>query len=241
MVGSALEHGAALLGQKLDFAKLFLEQEEEEEESSTLADALTAMKEIWKNDWFRAADVSQRVNAEELDRHATTLREYFYFGPGVSVLSPKSAGKQLKKQVDNPVRRGDHVLVLKTMRDSHTAELFYRVSVDGSKEPMPTQQSEMKFDQGSKQEHTWKRYDDEFMAALKIALEERGETVIHCGEEMWAVRENVVKTKFATEVRREEPDADKPALAKAWKEAMGWVKVTQFNEDGVDYMMEASS
>ena len=47
LVGSAVEHGANLIGQQLDFQELFTSQEEDDEDTASLADALAVMQRRW--------------------------------------------------------------------------------------------------------------------------------------------------------------------------------------------------
>ena len=65
LVGSAVEHGAKLIGQQLDFQELFTSQEEDDEEAASLADALAVMRRRWPT--FKANDVADLINRKDAD------------------------------------------------------------------------------------------------------------------------------------------------------------------------------
>jgi hypothetical protein len=128
-VGSAVEHGAKLIGRKLDFRSLFIVQEEDDEESASLADVLDVLAKHWSGN-FTAVDVAAFINNQNLvsgeDEHL--VREYLL--PGVlphQMFSAKSVGRLLKKHLDGPVKSGDRTLVLRAAHDPHTKVLCYRV------------------------------------------------------------------------------------------------------------------
>ena len=129
LVGSAVEHGAELVGHKLDFKSLFIVQEEDDEESASLADVLDVLAKHWRGT-FTAVDVAAFINNQNLvsgeDEHL--VREYLL--PGVlphQMFSAKSVGRLLKKHLDGPVKSGDRTLVLRAAHDPHTKVLCYRV------------------------------------------------------------------------------------------------------------------
>ena len=65
LIGAAVEHGAKLIGQQLDFQELFMSQEEADEETASLADALTVMRRRWPT--FKANDVADLINRKDAD------------------------------------------------------------------------------------------------------------------------------------------------------------------------------
>jgi hypothetical protein len=75
LVGSAVENAAQLVGQELDFRKLFIEQEEDDEDSATLADVLEVLVKKWP-DQFTASDAVEMVNTPEPNEDEQTLREF---------------------------------------------------------------------------------------------------------------------------------------------------------------------
>jgi hypothetical protein len=99
LVGSAIEHAAQQIGHKLDFQKLFLDQEGDDEESTSLADALDIMLRNFGDQPFRATDVGLFINNAAND---TTLREFLYPNAPPTHVSARSVGKQLKKHARQP-------------------------------------------------------------------------------------------------------------------------------------------
>jgi hypothetical protein len=127
LVGSAVENAAELVGQELDFQKLFIEQEEDDEDSATLADVLEILAKKWPEQ-FTASDVEGTVNTPEPNEDEQTLREYLL--PGARPdhrFSSISIAKRLKKDKDNPVLSGERTLILRRYQDPHTEVFFYRV------------------------------------------------------------------------------------------------------------------
>jgi hypothetical protein len=136
LVGSAVEHGAKLIGQQLDFQDLFMSQEEDDEEAASLADALTVMRRRWPT--FRANDVADLINRKDADASLdeATLREMnadsatlrdFLFGstPPGFVATPKGVGKRLRAHIDEPVRTGNQVLALRRTVDRVQVSSFW--------------------------------------------------------------------------------------------------------------------
>ena len=80
LVGSAVENAAKLVGQELDFQKLFITQEEDDEESASLADVLDVLVKKWP-DQFTAAGVAGMINIPIPNADGQTVREYLR--PGV--------------------------------------------------------------------------------------------------------------------------------------------------------------
>src|SRR6516225_9241195 len=97
LVGSAVENATKLVGQELDFRKLFIEQEEDDEDSATLADALEVLVKKWPEQ-FTASDVVGTVNNPDPNEDEQTLREYLLLpgAPSHTQFSSKSIGKRLK-------------------------------------------------------------------------------------------------------------------------------------------------
>jgi hypothetical protein len=129
LVGSAIEHAARQTSNEIDFQKLFIDQEGEDEDSTSLADTLDIMRQIW-NATFRAADVAAFINDPHND---SALREFFYpTEPPTHVASAKSIGKLLSSNSNNPVRHsnGSRVLTLVKERDTHDRNLVYRIKTD---------------------------------------------------------------------------------------------------------------
>jgi hypothetical protein len=127
LVGSAVEHAVIVSGGSLDFQNLFLSQEEDEEESASLADALVALDEKWPNGReFSAADVARMANDQsaytsdaECQRNVTVREFLFPNTPQGQTVTAKAVGKRLKRHLGEPVKRGDHTLILKERRDPH--------------------------------------------------------------------------------------------------------------------------
>jgi hypothetical protein len=127
LIGSAVENAAQLVGQELNFRKLFIEQEEDDEDSATLADVLEVLMKKWP-DQFTASDMAGMINTSEPNEDEQTLREFLL--PGVQshhVFSPKSIGRRLKQHLDEPVRSGERTLVLRSWEDKHVKMLVYGV------------------------------------------------------------------------------------------------------------------
>jgi hypothetical protein len=125
LVGSALEHAAEQIEQKLDFQKLFITQEEDDEESASLADVLELLVKKWPGQ-FTAADVAGMINNPNEDEQM--VREYLL--PGVlpsHVFSSKTIARLLKKHLGNPVRNGEHTLILRRQQDAHSEVFSYHV------------------------------------------------------------------------------------------------------------------
>jgi hypothetical protein len=125
LVGSAVEHGARLLGQELDFQKLFLDQEHDnDEEAVDLAAALNAMNEQWSSlivDNFKAAEVADFINYDDFNPNSAVLREFLLGrSSGNEKASAKTVGRKLRNYVDSPVLYGGRTLTLcaKTQRSN---------------------------------------------------------------------------------------------------------------------------
>jgi hypothetical protein len=131
LIGSAVEHAAALCEPDVEynFQKLFLRQEEDDVESSSLADALEAVAAQWPGT-FTAADVALVVNNVFGDDLSTLLREVLFSGlsSAPTQVSPRSMGRYLKRHIDAPVQSGKRVLALRANLDPVTKSLSYHVS-----------------------------------------------------------------------------------------------------------------
>jgi hypothetical protein len=136
LVGAAIEHGAKLIGQQLDFQELFTSQEEGDEEAASLADALAVMKRRWST--FQANDVADLINRKDADAglplavlqvmnaDSATLRD-FLFGPTPPgfMATPKSVAQRLRAHIDEPVKVGDKTLVLRRIVDKAKVSNFW--------------------------------------------------------------------------------------------------------------------
>ena len=103
---------------KFDFQKLFLKQEEEEDEDFvSLVDALAAMTEKWP-EGFHATDVAELINGS-VNQDAFALREFLYPGmPQSFVAGARSVGKRLAAHIDEPVKSGESILILRKMEET---------------------------------------------------------------------------------------------------------------------------
>jgi hypothetical protein len=143
VVGSAVENAAAQhhaidadKAATIDFRDLFLSQEDDDEDSSSLADMLDGMISKWTDGGaFKAAEVAALINgqigqyagAEDLQL-GTTIREFLFPSAAAgNTVSPKAVGKQLKRHLGEPVRKGDSTLILQMRPDLHTKALTYFV------------------------------------------------------------------------------------------------------------------
>ena len=117
----------------ISFRNIFLDQEDDDEETASLVDVLTILANRWPQpergkNYFYAADVAKLVNhngdavAEDTREQAITVREFLFpHIPPAAAISSKSAGKRLRRHVDEPVRGGDgQTLILRSWFDTHT-------------------------------------------------------------------------------------------------------------------------
>ncbi len=125
LVGSAVEHATKLYvgNDVFNFKELFVRQEETQDEDSVLlADVLDLMKKQWPVD-FTSSDVAELINDHEgklcNPLLSGALRDFFYpsMQPGFKT-SAKSVGRLLKSQVDNVVRSGGRILILRSTAQS---------------------------------------------------------------------------------------------------------------------------
>jgi hypothetical protein len=84
------------------------------------------------NQWptrFDATNVAQLVN-EAGHPSGAALREFLYPDTAANdAVSPKSVGKRLKRHIDDPVKDGNHTLILRKHDDAHKKQCVYRVEV----------------------------------------------------------------------------------------------------------------
>jgi hypothetical protein len=135
LIGSAIEHAAGLMGNEVDFQKLFLMRDEEDEESDSLGDALNALDTLAEGlpeRKFTAGNVVGSIN-NPLSMLGAVLRDFLYPGaPPTHIATPKSVGKLLRRHLDDPVRHGDRTLILRKWRDpggGPNASLSYFIEV----------------------------------------------------------------------------------------------------------------
>ena len=136
IVGAAVEHAAAVAGQKLDFKVLFQEQDEEDEDAASLADALEIL-EKQTTEKFTAHRVAEIVNTWSAD--SEMLRSFLF--PNIregATVNSKSVGRRLKKHTDDPVRSGERVLILRRQRDDTApSKNSFQYYIEGATEKVP--------------------------------------------------------------------------------------------------------
>jgi hypothetical protein len=133
LVGSAIENAAS---QPIDFQQLFLEQDEDDEEAASLGDLLIELHKEFGEVQFTSADIGALVHhandsTDPQQQLGRAMAEFLFSGKDVGVISSKSIGRALKKNIDAPTKVGDRILVLKSESDSHANALFFRVHVTG--------------------------------------------------------------------------------------------------------------
>jgi hypothetical protein len=130
LVGSALEHAAMLANpdREVDFRKMFLSREDEDEDSTSLAEVLEILSRRWPTT-FSANDIALLVN-DQSDPQGRAVREFLYPGaPPNHMATPKSVAGRLKSHCDEPVKAGDHTLILRKHEDAHSKKLVYFIHV----------------------------------------------------------------------------------------------------------------
>jgi hypothetical protein len=143
LIGSAIEYAAGLADKKIEFQKLFLKQEDDDEESTSLAEVLETLKK-WFSDapdkpgQFYAKDLDGRLKSPLDEEHAEEGHAILSFlapnlPPG-QWLSAKALGRRLAAHVENPVRSGEHTLVLKKGKDRKET-LVFSVQTTGAPPP----------------------------------------------------------------------------------------------------------
>jgi hypothetical protein len=121
VVGSTVEHAAALAGHDIDFGGLFLAKESEEESNASLHDVLMALSTKWpavsvakETAGFQATDVARWINDRESSfmpdwgkEGGIVLRDFLFpeqtDKSGTFIVSAKSVGRRLKKHCGEPV------------------------------------------------------------------------------------------------------------------------------------------
>ena len=124
----------------ISFRNIFLDQEDDDEETASLVDVLTILANRWPQteqgkNYFYAADVAKLINhngdavAEDTREQAITVREFLFpHIPPAAAISSKSAGKRLRRHVDEPVRGGDgQNLILRSWLDTNTKTWRFHV------------------------------------------------------------------------------------------------------------------
>jgi hypothetical protein len=136
MIGSAIEHAAAISGEKVSFRRLFLTNDEEDEEKVGLAEVLDILEQQWPKG-FKAADVAKALhvlNADGVPQHEkwrddlkTGLEQAS--GKLLNQISATTISWRLKAMVDAPVQVGKDVLVLRLQPDHYQGARFNVVDV----------------------------------------------------------------------------------------------------------------
>jgi len=122
--------------QDVDFKSLFLSQEEDDEDSASLADALDVMRRRWVE--LKASDITNSINKQdatsdldektlrERNHDSAVLRDFLYGNVQAGfVATPKSVAKRLQAHIDEPVRHGGRILVLRTWPDRKDVAHYY--------------------------------------------------------------------------------------------------------------------
>ena len=124
LVGSAVEHAAERIGQKLDFKDMFIVQEEDEEESASLGDVLAILARKWPKG-FSPLELAKMVNEQhEYEAEDARMVRDFLLAGKEHFISDKSVGRLLRKHIDAAVPSG---LVLRKSVDTHTKVATYHV------------------------------------------------------------------------------------------------------------------
>jgi hypothetical protein len=127
LIGSGIEHAAALMGEQIDFKTLFLRQEEDDQESASLADALEALAMEMPGE-FDASEVVECINRSGRAR-GRALREFLYpEAPPNHIATSVSVGTLLKSHVDEPVKGRKGTLILRS-RWNRAKKRLYRVEI----------------------------------------------------------------------------------------------------------------
>jgi hypothetical protein len=149
VIGSAVEHAAALVGDTLDFKELFISQEEEDDDTTGLVEALSILlSTVAKEDEanrpkkFSATDVARLLNADldeeksVRDPKATALRAFLFPDESHNFrATAEGVTKRLRRHLDEPVVMiiNDEdppkrmVCTLRASRDLHAKNVVYRV------------------------------------------------------------------------------------------------------------------
>jgi hypothetical protein len=130
----------ALAAEDVDFKSMFLSQEDDDDDSASLADALTVMKRQWLMN-FKAGDIADLINKREIDqdesvesfrekiRDGVVLRDFLFSNighvPAGFLATPKSVGKRLQAHIDEPVRHGGSILVLRGEKNRDDVVIYF--------------------------------------------------------------------------------------------------------------------
>ena len=120
IVGSAVEHAAAAIDQKVDFRQLFREADEEDEDAASVADMLQILGKRFGSGFFAARQVADIINKDSMiDGDGDTLRDVLFpmMKERDPAVSPDKVGRQLRKYRDQPINCDDRVLILRGERD----------------------------------------------------------------------------------------------------------------------------
>ena len=121
----------------ISFGKLFLSQEVDDEEGSALVDALSALATKWPNKMaFSASELVKYLDdtsvyrLEEEKQGSLTVREFLFpASTGSQAVTPRAAGKRLKRHSGEPVIFGDKTLILRNFIDTHDKMARFQVEV----------------------------------------------------------------------------------------------------------------
>jgi hypothetical protein len=149
VVGSAVEHASRCLApdQALDFGSLFLDQEAEDEDATSLAEMLHALDLAMadrdaalgcRKRPFKASDVAEMINRNELDGNALVVRGFLFpnLASGVAAAA-RAVGKRLKAHIGEPVNYCGQTLTLKGAVDTHDNVLKFHVAGGDGAAPHP--------------------------------------------------------------------------------------------------------
>jgi hypothetical protein len=127
LVGAAIEHAADLVGQPVNFAKMFLAVEADDEESESVVDVLHALNAKWpRGAHFRSAYVAEYIKTEGDECDATRTLKAF--------IDPRGEGKassavtvtaRLRAIVDAPQTVNGEQWTLRSGRDSANVREFW--------------------------------------------------------------------------------------------------------------------
>ena len=133
LIGSALEHAAALCGREFGVStNCSGAVEDEDEDDVSLGEVLAAMNSTWPDKEFKAKDVADIINTFQ---HEYQDIFHNFFCPTLDAgrrASPLSIGKKLKHHMDGPVVIDGKTLTLKVGRptsDSSKGALQFKVVI----------------------------------------------------------------------------------------------------------------
>jgi len=129
----------------VDFKNLFLSQEEDDEDTSSLGETLVVIEQRWSKpvpttieSGTTAAAVADLINMrdattdqpvevlQQMKRDSAVLRDFLYGSqPTGFVATAHSVGQLLKAHVDEPVRYGGRILVLRSRKRRDDVAIYY--------------------------------------------------------------------------------------------------------------------